>query len=136
MKRILMLALILSAVIVADAQEFSGKFRNKELQIDCELNLDDDNVAVPGLEGLEFCYGHLTGKLNGNWIILVVKEVKENKAWVRMTCDRGNDAGDVRLELQGDTLLVYQEDNYIKCIQGKKYGRLPKPLVLKRIDDN
>ena len=113
--------------------KFEGQYKNNDLNIELILNLEDDNITVPGLDGLESCYGYLSGKLNGNWIILKVKEQNLNKAIVRMTCDRGNDAEDVTLELRDDELLLYQSENYIKTIQAKKYVKIPKPLILKKI---
>lgn len=99
-----------------------------------ELNLYEANIPVPGLEE-ELCYGYMKGRLNGVWVILRVKELSENEALVRAVNDKGSDAQDVLLTLtpEGDLQLKQQDGALIKAVEGKKYVKLPKSLVLRRM---
>ena len=132
MKKVFVLVLVFVQVLACSAQ-IKGRFYNEDQKALFVINLERDTIDVPGLEGLETCYGVLSGNLNGRWIILKVKSQKESSAVVRVTCDRGNDAEDITLTLRGDELIMQQKDNYIKCVQGKKYAKLPKQFIFKRI---
>lgn len=112
---------------------FKGKFLNKEIRIDCVLNLYADSIDVPGLEGLETCYGYISGNLNGTWVILGVKKLNTKSAVVRVTCDRGNDATDLNMKLTDDGFEFTQDDAVIKTVKGKNYVKLPKTIQLKRL---
>ena len=82
----------------------------------------------------EETYGYLKGELNGIWVILKVKEVKDNKALVRMVSDIGHDAQDVELKLTKDGTIEFKligEQN-IKTIVKQKYAKLPKVSVFKK----
>ena len=114
---------------VQGVQEFKGRFVNQEIKIDLVLDLTGENIDVPGLEGLEKCYGYFQGNINGTWMILKVKKVEGNKAVVRVACDRGNDAEDVEITLNETGLSVQQEDNCIKTIKDNKYVKLPKEVT-------
>ena len=66
MKKYLTLLAMMMLPMTILAQEatdslFKGKFKNAELNIQCQLNLYDEAIEVPGLE-LEMCYGFLQGQ--------------------------------------------------------------------------
>ena len=113
MKKYLTLLAMMMLPMTILAQEatdslFKGKFKNAELNIQCQLNLYDEAIEVPGLE-LEMCYGFLQGQINGCWMFLKVKE-----------------------KVTAESLEIQQEDGYIKGVKGNKYVKLPKTLVLTR----
>lgn len=130
-----LLALMMLPLVVI-AQEntdslFKGKFKNAELNIQCQLNLYDDIIEVPGLE-LETCYGFIQGQINGCWMILKVKDLTDNTAVVRVVSEKGSDAQDLKMKVSAEGLEIQQEDGYIKGIKANKYVKLPKPLVFTR----
>lgn len=115
-------------------QPFKGKFANSELKMNCVLNLYADSVDVPGLEGLETCYGYISGNINGNWVILRVDKLTDDTAVARITCDRGNDATDITFQVTPDGITFSQADAVIKTVNGNKYVKLPKKIIeLKRL---
>lgn len=123
--------MLLPAVLSAQ-DAFKGKYKNTDFNFILRFDLTEENIDVPGLEGLEKCYGYFQGNLNGTWIILKVKKLEENKAVVRVACDRGNDAEDVELTVTENGLSLIQEDGCIKTIKDNKYVKLPKVIELKR----
>ena len=103
MKKYLSLLAMMMFSMTVLAQEasdslFKGKFRNTELNIQCQLNLYEDIIEVPGLE-LETCYGFLQGQINGCWMILKVKELQDDTAVVRVVSEKGSDAQDLKLTI-------------------------------------
>jgi len=134
MKKLFAILTVMVLPMFVTAQEttdslFKGKFMNKEFNVQCKLNLYEDVIEVPGLE-LETCYGFIQGQINGCWMILKVKEIQENTAVVRAVSERGSDAQDLKLKMTDQGLEIQQTEGYIKGIQGKKYVKLPKPLIL------
>ena len=125
-----MLPLAIGAQEYADSL-FKGKFKNTELNIQCQINLYEDIIEVPGPE-LETCYGFIQGQINGCWMILKVKDISENTARVRVVSEKGSDAQDLTLKATAQGLEIQQEDGYIKGIKGNKYVKLPKPIVFNR----
>lgn len=136
MKKYLTLLAMMMLPMTILAQEttdslFKGKFKNAELNIQCQLNLYDEAIEVPGLE-LEMCYGFLQGQINGCWMFLKVKDINEDTAVVRVVSEKGSDAQDLKLKVTAESLEIQQEDGYIKGIKGNKYVKLPKTLVFTR----
>ena len=134
MKRILFsILLLLSGLVAAFAQQqLEGVFVNKDLNLRLRLNLYQADIPVPGLE-LDSCYGHLTGSVNGMWIVLKVKELDENGALVRAASERGSDAQDLRIDLTDEGISVRQQgDTNIKGVKNRKYVKLPKTILLTR----
>ena len=117
----------------SDSLVFKGKFMSQEPRMNLVLNLYEDKIDVPGLEGLETCYGYLNGNINGMWVILKVKKLEEKKALVRAACDRGNEAVDLEITLTEDGVAVKQMENCIKCVAGNKYVKMPPTVSLKHI---
>ena len=136
MKKYMTLLALMMLPLAVIAQEyadslFKGKFKNAELNIQCQLNLYEDIIEVPGLE-LETCYGFIQGQINGCWMILKVKELTDNTAVVRVVSEKGSDAQDLKMKVSAEGLEIQQEDGYIKGIKGNKYVKLPKLLVFTR----
>ena len=97
---------------------YKGKFMNKDLRIQANIDFYNQSIPVPGFE-LDSCYGFVQGRINGVWIILKVKDVGKKKAVVRAASENG--------------LSMRQIDDVcIKGIEGRKYVKLPKDLELKR----
>lgn len=114
-------------------EPFRGLFTCERFSVCCQLNLYAADIPVPGLEE-EMCFGYLKGRLNGTWVILRVKELSEEEALVRAVNDKGSEAQDLRLTLTSTGVELRQVDgSSMKGVEGKKYVKLPKPLVLERM---
>ncbi|MBR3454488.1 MAG: hypothetical protein IKH26_04110 [Bacteroidaceae bacterium] len=136
MKKLFAILAVMMLPMLVTAQEttdslFKGKFKNAELNIQCQLNLYEEVIEVPGLE-LETCYGFLQGQINGCWMILKVKEIQGDAAVVRVVSEKGSDAQDLKLKVTEQGLEIQQTEGYIKGIQGRKYVKLPKSLLLNK----
>ena len=125
--------MVLVAIAGRAQKQFEGMWQCEALDATMVLNLAEKNIALKDFEGEE-TYGYLKGELNGTWVILKVKEVKDNKALVRMVSDIGHDAQDVELKLTKDGTIEFKligEQN-IKTIVKQKYAKLPKVSVFKK----
>ena len=136
MKRTVFLLMVLATTFAATAQSpYKGTFYNQQLNIRARLDLEAKDIPVPGMEELDSCYGYLQGNLNGTWFVLRVKSKNEKKAVVRASCDRGDNAQDLEIQLTEDGISLRQVGNtYIKGVANRKYVKLPKAIVLKRED--
>jgi len=134
MKKTFFLLMALTVTFMAAAQSpYKGTYYNQELNIRARLNLEAKDIPVPGMEELDSCYGYLQGDLNGTWFILRVKSKNEKKAVVRASCDRGDNAQDLEIQLTEDGISIKQVgDTYIKGVANRKYVKLPKPFTLKK----
>ncbi|MCR5312807.1 MAG: hypothetical protein K6E54_04035 [Bacteroidaceae bacterium] len=122
--------LALSSCYAFGQKAFKGEYHNGDLQLRMKLNLEDDNIPVPGLE-LDSCYGFLQGRINSSWIILKVKSVDDKKAIVRAMCEKGDAAQDIEITLTEGGIELQQIDGAgIKGIQNRKYVKLPKRIPL------
>lgn len=110
-----------------------GKYQCEALQAVMLINLKEKSITLKDFDG-ENTYGYLRGQLNGTWVILKVKEVKGDKALVRMVSDIGYDAQDVELHMtpEGSIELKLVGDQIMKTIEKGKYVKMPKVSVFKR----
>ena len=60
---------------------YKGKFMNKDLRIQANIDFYNQSIPVPGFE-LDSCYGFVQGRINGVWIILKVKDVGEKNRFM------------------------------------------------------
>ena len=76
----------------------------------------------------------MKGDLNGTWVILKVKEVKDNKVVVRMVSDIGYDAQDVEFRLTDENTMEMRlvGDQVMKTTDKGKYVKMPKVSVFKK----
>lgn len=134
MKRLLLtLAVVLAAACSWAQDAFKGMWRCEALQATMLINLAEKNITLKDFEG-EMTYGYLKGELNGTWVILKVKEVKDKKALVRMVSDIGYDAQDVEFRLMDDGTMEMRlvGDPVMKTIANRKYVKMPKVSVFKK----
>ena len=109
MKTILSLTLALFTTSMAWAQRpFEGIYSSQELSIKAHVSLYRDTIPVPGLE-MDMCYGYLSGRINGTWVILKVKELDDDHALVRAASDRGADAQDLLLKKDDEGNLLIKQ---------------------------
>jgi len=127
MKRNLLLCFMMLNSVFSLAQDMAkGAFLDEGRLIRMEINLEKSDVPVPGLE-MEYCYGYITGNINGTWAILKVKKLDEKKALVRAVSDKGDVAQDIELTFTEKGFDMKQVgDSYIKGIANRKYVKLPK----------
>ncbi len=114
-------------------EQFQGMWQCEALKATMVMNLLEKKIPLKDFEG-EDTYGYVKGELNGTWVILKVKEVKDKKAVVRMVSDIGYDAQDVELRLteEGDIELRLMGDQVMKTTEKGKYVKMPKVSVFKK----
>ncbi len=127
MKKFFFSVFLMMFTVLSFAQGMTkGVFRNKELMIRMEVNLEECDIPIPGLE-LENCYGYIQGNINGTWAILKVKKLDGCKAVVRVISDKGDVAQDIELTFTEEGFDMKQlGDAFIKGIANRKYVKLPK----------
>ena len=134
MKKLFMIGMLALVAVSGWAQEqFQGMFQCETLKASMVINLAEKKIPLKDFDG-EDTYGYVKGELNGTWVILKVKEVKDKKAVVRMVSDIGYDAQDVELKLteEGDIELRLMGDQVMKTTEKGKYVKMPKVSVFKK----
>lgn len=134
MKKLFMIGMLALVAVSGWAQEqFQGMFQCEALKASMVINLVEKKIPLKDFDG-EDTYGYVKGDLNGTWVILKVKEVKDKKAVVRMVSDIGYDAQDVELRLteEGDIELRLMGDQVMKTTEKGKYVKMPKVSVFKK----
>lgn len=126
-----MLALV--AVTCWAQEQFVGMWQCEALKATLVINLVEKKIPLKDFEG-EDTYGYVRGELNGTWVILKVKEVKDNKALVRMVSDIGYDAQDVEFRLTDEQTMEMRlvGDQVMKTTENGKYVKMPKVVVFKK----
>jgi predicted transport protein len=124
------------AVVAASGwaqEQFTGIWQCEELKASIVINLMEKKIPLKDFEG-EDTYGYVRGDLNGTWVILKVKEVKDKKAVVRMVSDIGYDAQDVEFRLTDENTLEMRlvGDQVMKTTSDGKYVKMPKVVVFKK----
>ncbi len=114
-------------------EQFTGIWQCEELKASIVINLVEKKIPLKDFEG-EDTYGYVRGDLNGTWVILKVKEVKDKKAVVRMVSDIGYDAQDVEFRLTDENTLEMRlvGDQVMKTTSDGKYVKMPKVVVFKK----
>ena len=114
-------------------EQFQGMYQCEALNASMVINLAEKKIPLKDFEG-EDTYGYVKGDLNGTWVILKVKEVKENKAVVRMVSDIGYDAQDVEFRLIDENTMEMRlvGDQVMKTTEKGKYVKMPKVSVFKK----
>lgn len=136
MRRLLLtLSVALVAVSGWAQEQFTGMWQCEALQASMVINLVEKKIPLKDFEG-EDTYGYVKGELNGTWVILKVKEVKDNKAVVRMVSDIGYDAQDVEFRLTDENTIEMRlvGDQVMKTTEKGKYVKMPKVSVFKKND--
>ena len=134
MRRLLLTLSVALVAVSAWAQEqFTGMWQCEALQASMVINLVEKKIPLKDFEG-EDTYGYVKGELNGTWVILKVKEVKDNKAVVRMVSDIGYDAQDVEFRLTDEKTIEMRlvGDQVMKTTEKGKYVKMPKVSVFKK----
>lgn len=134
MKRFLMTLGVALVTMSGWAQEqFQGMWQCEALKATMVMNLLEKKIPLKDFDG-EDTYGYVKGELNGTWVILKVKEVKEKKALVRMVSDIGYDAQDVEFRLVDENTMEMrlQGEQVMKTTEKGKYVKMPKVSVFKK----
>ena len=134
MKKMLLTWMLALLAITGWAQEqFTGMWQCEALQASMVINLVEKKIPLKDFEG-EDTYGYVKGELNGTWVILKVKEVKDNKAVVRMVSDIGYDAQDVEFRLIDENTMEMRlvGDQVMKTTEKGKYVKMPKVSLFKK----
>lgn len=129
MKPTVFLLSFFMSVIVSAQNPFDGNFKNEELNLRLRINLYEPVIPQPQFED-ELCFGVLSGSLNGQWIILKVNDISDNKASVRAISNSGIEAQNLEIELNDDQSIdIKQVDSTnIRGVKNNKYIKLPKHI--------
>lgn len=136
MKKLFLTGMLALAALTSCAQEaFQGMYQCEALKASMVINLAEKKIPLKDFDG-EDTYGYVKGDLNGTWVILKVKEVKDNKAVVRMVSDIGYDAQDVEFRLIDENTMEMRlvGDQVMKTTEKGKYVKMPKVSVFKKND--
>lgn len=134
MKKVFLIWMFSLMAAIGWAQEqFTGMWQCEALNASIVINLVEKKIPLKDFED-EDTYGYVKGDLNGTWVILKVKEVKGNKAVVRMVSDIGYDAQDVEFRLTDETTMELRlvGDQVMKTTENGKYVKMPKVSVFKK----
>lgn len=134
--RILIITICFFTSAITNGQSvFNGTLYNKEVGIRIHLNLDEENVEVPGMSFLGMTHGYLDGKTNnhvyGVWM-LIRHQVIDNKVRLRFTNDIGSDSQDIVLTAINDSTFKYEATggNCIRKVVGRKLEKIPSTMML------
>lgn len=118
---------------------FSGEFVSDELGLRLHLNLDEEDILIPGMSFLGPTNGYLDGKTNnhvyGVWMLLRFS-AEGDKAKLRFTNDIGSDSQDIVLTRIDDDTFEYKAvgTNVITKVEGgRKLVKIAASTTLRRI---
>lgn len=116
------------------ATTFQGYFVNNEYNVYLKINLQDNNITIPGHELFGELPGYL-GKTNNSfvWIVTSGKQ-KHDKATLSLINDYGSEDLTAEIALKGDSVLVFRqlEGSALKVPNKGKWQKLPKEFTLTR----
>lgn len=139
MKRILSLFLLLFIFISLSAQAdhiFNGEFISKEHDVYFKINIDDQNIIVPGQD----IFGEVTGFLKGNndsrcWLVTSFEKKNNNRISLEIINDYGSEdlSATFSYNSKDDTYTLTQErGSTIKLAIKGKWVKLPKNMKFQR----
>lgn len=128
---------------VANSQQscsfFTGEFVSDETGLQMHLNLDEEDILIPGMSFLGPTNGYIDGKTNnhvyGVWMLLRFT-VEGNKAKLRFTNDIGSDSQDIVLTRIDDNTIDYKTVGpgvITKVEGGRKLVKIATSMTLRRI---
>ena len=127
----------LVSAMVQGESVFNGVFCNDDTGFRLHLNLDEENVEIPGMSFLGLTHGYLDGKTNnhvyGVWM-LVSHQMHGNQVRLRFSNDIGSDTQDSLLTALNDSSFLYETTggNCIRKVSGRKLEKTPSTMMLYR----
>lgn len=127
----------LVSAMVQGESVFNGVFCNDDTGFRLHLNLDEENVEIPGMSFLGLTHGYLDGKTNnhvyGVWM-LVSHQMHGNQVRLRFSNDIGSDSQDILLTALNDSTFLYETTggNCIRKVSGRKLEKTPSTMMLYR----
>ena len=127
---------LVSAIVQCESV-FNGVFCNDDTGFRLHLNLDEENVEIPGMSFLGLTHGYLDGKTNnhvyGVWM-LVSHQMHGNQVRLRFSNDIGSDSQDILLTALNDSTFLYETTggNCIRKVSGRKLEKTPSTMMLYR----
>lgn len=134
-------AISLAGALTSFAQKsnFNGHLVNDELGVNLYLNLDEENILIPGMNFLGPTNGYLDGKTNnhvyGVWM-LINFHIDGNKVKLRFSNDIGSDSQDIVLTQTGEDTFEYLATggNSIRKVQGgNRLVKIASSMTLHRV---
>lgn len=114
---------------------FTGTFYNEEIGLNIHLNLEEEDLIVPGMSFLGPVHGYMNGKIYGVWM-LIKYELQGHKVILRFTNDIGSDSQNVELTAQKDGTFYYRtlNGNHVRRVEGRKLVKIAGEMPMKRKD--
>lgn len=131
---IMSLCCIVNATAQSEAPKYKGHFFNKEYGIHLKINLEEQNLEVPGYSFLGKVNGYMYGKIYGMWI-MVSHSTGQKNATIRFSNDQGSDSQSIVISLPNDSTLTYKaiNGNQIKRVVKRKLVKIPQELTFNKI---
>ena len=137
MKRIIVLSVLASALLMKAGEPWKLNLENKEEELSLKLDLYEESIEVPGMEMFGPMNGYAAGKgLYGTWMITSFEIKNDKGAMLRLSNDQGSETQSVKLTWQTDsTLLMELEGGVVmKRAVNKKLVKIPAKMVLKTLN--
>lgn len=119
----------------SDSTAFRGYFYNNEYNVYLNIDLYDEDIAVPNHDILGNLPGYL-GKKNNNFFWLVVsKEIKSDKqAEINLINDYGSEDLTATFTMKNDSIFVLKQEDgsTLKVANKGKWQKLPSSLEFKK----
>lgn len=132
-----LLALLSSATCMAqnDSTIFRGYFYNNEYNVYLNIDLYDEDIAVPNHDILGDLPGYLGKKNNNFYWLIVSKEFKtEKQAEINLINDYGSEDLTATFTMKNDSTFVLKqgEGSTLKVPNKGKWQKLPSSLEFKK----
>ncbi len=133
--KIILAALFVAVTDVKAEEPWRFKMYCVEEDITLELDLYAETVEVPNMSMFGPLNGYIAGPgVYGTWMITTCKVESDKQATIHLSNDLGSETQTVRLELQTDSTLVFQQHGgvTIKKAVNRKLVKLPKTMHFAR----
>lgn len=118
-----------------DSTSFKGYFYNDEYNVYININLYDNNIAVPNHTLFGDLPGYLGKRMNNFfWLITSGKIKSKNKAELNLINDYGSEDLKATLTKENDSTYIFHQENGspLKVANNGKWQKLPKTMEFKK----
>lgn len=118
-----------------DGTAFKGYFYNNEYNVYLNINLYDEDIAVPNHDILGKLPGYLGKKNNNFYWLVVAKEIKSEKvAEINLINDYGSEDLTATFTKKNDSIYVLKQGDgsTLKVPNKGKWQKLPSSLEFKK----
>ena len=141
MKRIIIAIVSLTITLTTYAQNlkvFKGYLYNNEYQVYLDIDFYQKNILVPNQE----IFGQLPGSFGAKrdtrkWLITDAKISNDSTAQISIINDYGSEdlSATLHRDKNGQYILKQGEGSPIKIVVNRKWVKIPKTLILTKIEN-